>query len=184
MQGKIIFNGISRKNTSFYIRYPKIGDSTLMQDYINTISEEQTFIRFQGEKVTLEHETKFLNDQLEKISKNQAVLFLVFSDQKLIGISGIEMKDRTSKHEGVFGISVAKEFRCQGIGKILMHKVLDEAVEDIPQLKIITLGIFANNPAAFKMYENFGFKEFGRLPEGILHKGKYVDHVYMYKKVR
>jgi hypothetical protein len=29
-----------------------------------------------------------------------------------------------------------------------------------------------------------GFIEFGRLPGGVLHRGQYVDDVYMYKRVR
>jgi len=33
------------------------------------------------------------------------------------------------------------------------------------------------------MYEKFGFKKYGCLPGGVLHKGKYVDHLYMYKKL-
>ena len=33
------------------------------------------------------------------------------------------------------------------------------------------------------MYEKFGFTEYGNLPEGIKHKGKYINHIYMYKKI-
>ena len=30
----------------------------------------------------------------------------------------------------------------------------------------------------------FGFKEYGKLPAGVLHRGQYVDHIYMYKEVK
>ena len=121
---------------------------------------------------------------LEKIEKKKAIQLLVFLDDKLIGISGIEMEDKTSAHEGVLGISIAKEYRRQGIGKKLIKLVIDEAIKNLPQARIITLGVFGNNPLAMGMYKKFGFKEFGKLPEGILYKGQYVDHIYMYKKVR
>jgi len=34
------------------------------------------------------------------------------------------------------------------------------------------------------MYQKFGFVEYGRLPEGVLHNHTYVDTVYMYRKMR
>ena len=36
---------------------------------------------------------------------------LVFYDNKLVGSSGVEMKDKAQKHIGNFGISIAKDSR-------------------------------------------------------------------------
>ncbi len=182
MKEKIVYQGKTKKGNHIIIRYPNKDDARAMCNYINTLSKEQTFIRFQGEEVSLENETKYLNSQLEKIEKKQAVQLLVFFGNQLIGISGIDMKDKTESHEGSFGISIAKEFRGEGIGKKLMELVIEEAKNNLSQLKIITLGVFGNNPLASAIYKKFGFKEFGTLPEGILHKGEYINHVYMYKK--
>jgi RimJ/RimL family protein N-acetyltransferase len=184
MEGKIVFEGLSSKGNKIIIRYPVKGDVEQMRDYINSLSKEQTFIRFQGEQVTLGHETKYLNRQLKRIVKKTTVELFVFCNNKLIGISSIDMKDKTESHEGVFGISIANEYRGEGIGKIFMKMVLEEAERHMPQLRIITLGIFGGNVIAKSMYEKFGFKEYGRLPKGVLHKGKYVDHIYMYKNIR
>ena len=41
-----------------------------------------------------------------------------------------------------------------------METTLNEAEKELNGLKLITLGVFSNNPAAIKMYQNFGFKEF------------------------
>ncbi|MDO8461110.1 MAG: GNAT family protein [bacterium] len=183
MEEKIVYRGKTKKGNNIIIRYPNKDDARAMCDYINILSHEQTFIRFQGEEVSLENEVKYLNSQLEKIEKKQAVQLLVFCDKLLIGISGIDMKDKTESHEGLFGISIAKEFRREGIGKKLMELVIEEAKNNLSQLKIITLGVFGNNPLAIAIYKKFGFKEFGTLPEGILYKEKYIDHIYMYKKV-
>ncbi|OGH11222.1 MAG: hypothetical protein A2857_00980 [Candidatus Levybacteria bacterium RIFCSPHIGHO2_01_FULL_36_15] len=120
---------------------------------------------------------------LEKIKQRKAVQLLVFSKSQLIGISDINMMIEATAHQGVFGITIAKDYRGQGIGKKLMEWILKEAQTKLPQLRIITLGVFGNNPRAYQMYKKFGFQEFGRLPEGILHKGNYIDHIYMYKKV-
>lgn len=94
------------------------------------------------------------------------------------------MKDKTESHEGVFGLSVASEFRGEGIGSLVMKLTLEEALKNMLELKIITLGVFSNNSLAMDIYKKFGFIEYGRLPKGVLHRGQYVDHIYMYKNVR
>ena len=184
MKRKIIFEGISKKGNKIVVCYPTKDDAQIFCDYINTLSKEKTFVRFQGEEISLEDETKYLNAQLEKIARKQTVELLVFCNNKLIGISSIDMKDKTESHEGVFGISIAKEYRGEGIGKKFMQLVLEEAEKNIPQLRIITLGVFGDNPLAKRIYEKFGFKEYGKLPKGSLHKDEYVDHIYMYRNAK
>jgi len=121
---------------------------------------------------------------LKKIEKNLAVKLLTFYKRQLIAISDIRPLDNIESHIGSFGITVANEYRSQGIGKLLTELVLTEAKNNLKQIRIVRLGVFANNPIAKIMYEKFGFKEYGNLPEGIKHKDKYIDHIYMYKKIR
>ena len=52
--GKVAYQGKTSKGKELIIRYPNKDDAQLMREYINTLSEERTFIRFQGEKVSLE----------------------------------------------------------------------------------------------------------------------------------
>lgn len=181
--GKVVYQGTTSKG-NIIIRYPKDSDAKAMTNYINTISQEKTYIRFQGESMTLEEEAKYLHDQLKKIETQRTVQLLTLHEDKIIGISAVDVKDKTESHEGVFGISLLKEYRGVGLGKLLMNLVMKEAKDYLPQLRIVTLGVFGHNSLAYEMYSKFGFKEFGRLPEGALHRGEYVDHVYMYKKIR
>jgi len=183
-EGKIIFKGNSHQDKEIIIRYPRKDDARMMWEYINTISKERTFISFQGEEVSLDQEGKFLNSQIEKITKHLSVQLLVICEGKVIGISGIEMKERIEKHIGVFGISIAKDFRGEGIGSNLMQYVLNEAEKNISQLEIIILGVFANNDLAKNMYQKFGFSEYGNLPKGIKLEDGYADHIFMYKVLR
>ena len=183
MQVKVVFEGKSDKGVDIIIRYPIKDDAKTMYEYINTLSTERTFIRFQGEQVSLEHETKFLNSQLERIAKEESVQLHVLSGNKIIGISEIDMKDKVERHVGALGISIAKEYRGQGIGSLLMKLVIEEAIKNIPQLRIITLGVFSNNSLAKDMYKKFGFVEYGNLPSGVKLGDKYVGHIYMYKKL-
>ncbi len=183
MGENVVYKGKTLKDRDIIIRYPTHNDAREMCRYINELSKEQTFVRFQGEEITLEHESKFLSDELEKIKNKKAVQLLVFYSSVLIGIAAIDLKDKTESHEGVFSLSVAKDFRGEGVGKLLMKLTLEEAIKNLTDLKIITLGVFGDNDLAYKLYEKFGFKEYGRLPGGSKHKDQYVDHIYMYKKV-
>lgn len=184
MDEKIVFQGSSSKGKNLIIRYPNNHDAAAMCEYINTLSIERTFIRFQGEQVSLDEEEKYLREQLEKIKNRKAILLLTFCNNKLIGVSRVDMEDRTSRHVGTFGISVAKDFRGEGIGKILMEKVLEEAEKTLRDLKIITLGVFSSHPMAIKMYKTFGFQEYGVLPGGIFRNNTYEDHICMFKKIK
>jgi len=102
----------------------------------------------------------------------------------VVGVAEVGMKDLVEQHVGAFGISIAKAYRGEGIGALLLETVLKEAVATIPQLRIIILEVFSDNTLAIAWYKKSGFVEYGRLPEGVLHKNTYVDAIYMYKKVR
>lgn len=184
MEGKIVFQGKSDKGKQLIIRYPTKADLNAMWEYINTLSKEKTFIRYRGEKISLKEESEFLTKELEEIAKNQAIFLLAFYKEKLIGASGIDMKDKIEKHLGVFGVTIAKEFRGEGIGSILMENVINEAVKKLSDLEIIILGVYKNNVLAKQMYKKFGFLEYGTLPKGIKLEDGYVDHTFMYKIIR
>lgn len=183
MKRQLVDNFQLKDGREIFFRYPKIEDAEDMTRYINTLSKEQTFIRFQGEQLTLDQETEYLSKLLKKIQENTAVQILAFYQNKLIAITEISLGIGVEKHVGTFGITVAYEFRGLGIGKKMMQSVLDKA-KSLSGLKIITLGCFSDNEVAQKMYEDFGFKKFGSLPGGVMHKEHFDDHIYMYKRVR
>jgi len=181
--GKVIFEGKTSKGAQITIRYPKADDLADLLAYINTLSAERTFISFQGEQLTEEKEKKFLDSILEKISKGEDVHLLAFSNNQLIGVANVSPRERNAKHTARFGISIAKEFRHVGIGRLLMEKVLAEAKKNLSGLKTITLDVFANNSTAIQMYKKFGFKQYGLLPEGVVHQNEFIDKILMYKNV-
>jgi ribosomal protein S18 acetylase RimI-like enzyme len=182
--GQTVFQGRISDGKDILIRYPQEGDAEQMRDYINTLSREQTFITFQGEQISLEDEIKYLNDQLQKIKDQKTVQLLVVCNNQVVGNAEINLKDKTESHEGVLAISIAKEFRGKGLGEELMRVTLEEAEKNLPELRIITLSVFEENVAATEMYRKLGFKEYGRLPDGSLYKGQYVDDIFMYKKIK
>jgi RimJ/RimL family protein N-acetyltransferase len=184
MEGKVVHLGKTKDGEQFIVRYPKAGDARAMLEYINAISKEQTMILFQGEQLTLDFEINYVREQIEKFKEKRAVQLLTMVGDKVIGSSGLEMKDRSERHKGEFGITIAKEYRGQGLGKLLMEQVLEEAKRSIPHLRKVILSVFAINEPAIAMYKGYGFIAYALLPEGLIYKDKYEDQIYMYKNVR
>lgn len=181
--GEIVYRGISDKGIGYILRYPKIEDLPDLLEYINELSREESFILFQGKQLTLEEEKEWLEGQLKKMEEGVGITLVVEIEGKVVGDAEVDMKANAEAHVGSFGIALAKEYRHQGIGRVFMEKIIEEAIKNLEGLKIVILGVFEDNPIAKKIYEEFGFKEYGRLPKGLLHRGEYISHIQMYKEV-
>jgi RimJ/RimL family protein N-acetyltransferase len=165
-------------------RYPKSSDMDMILRYGNRISKERTFLSLQGQRISVASGRAYLEKSLQGMKGKKTIHILVLSKGRLCGHADLHVVNPGSgKHTGAFGISMAKEFRNMGLGRILMELVLREARKNIRGLEIITLGVFGDNDVAKRMYRKFGFKRFGILPRGDLHAGKHVAHELMYKNV-
>lgn len=179
---KIVWEGHSKQGKNILIRLLHQNDAASLCRYMNALSRERTFIRFQGEQFTLEEETAYITGQLQRMEQNQTIHLVALCEGTVVGVAEVSGKDLVEKHVGVLGISVAQPYRGEGIGALLLETVLNAAAQ-LPHLRLIMLEVFSDNTLAIAMYQKFGFVEYGRLPEGILHNQAYVDTVYMYRKV-
>ncbi len=181
---QVIFEGQTKSGKPIIIRYPQIEDAEQLTKYINKLSAEQTFIRFQGEQQTIDQERSWIQEFINKIQNQMGMSLYAIVDNQIVGVCDINMRDRIESHIGVFGLTVAKEYRNEGVGSLLIKIMLEHAPMVIPRLEIVELSVFANNPIAINLYKQMGFEEYGSLPKGILHRGEYIDHLYMFKEVR
>jgi len=180
-----VYKRITKKGLSVIIRYPKQSDLESIHRYFNTLSKERTYLSEQGEHISRSEHQKYLSDKLKRIQKKKTVWFLVFHNNTLIGSSTISLFDkRAFFHVGEFLISIARKYRGKGVGELLLKTVILESKKTLKSLKILILEVFGNNNTAINMYKKFGFKPYGKLPEGVLHRKKYVDDVLMYKRIR
>ena len=92
--GTIVYQGKSKSRKDFIIRYLTKDDTQILLDYINTLSKEKTFIRFQGEQLTLEEEQQFVDKNLKGILEDKVIQLLALSNNRLIGVSGIYMSEK------------------------------------------------------------------------------------------
>lgn len=88
-------------------------------------------------------------------------------------------RQRVIAHHGRFGISVDESWRGHGVGTALIRALLDWATPH-PTLEKITLGVYATNHAAIRLYHRMGFREEARREKFFkVGPGNYVDDVQM-----
>ncbi|MBI2013567.1 MAG: GNAT family N-acetyltransferase [Candidatus Colwellbacteria bacterium] len=180
---KIVWRGkIDGKD--IIIRYPKISDAKTARNFINKISKEKSFLMIQGKQLSLKEEKKLLKKWIKDIKRKSMIKLMALHKNEIIGSTDIHLNSGAQKHIGGLGAAVAKDFRGKGLGKLLMKLLLQESRENLKELKIITLEVFAINKIAKNLYKKFGFKEYGRLPRGLFRRNKYTDGILMYKKIR
>lgn len=180
--GKIIKTFKTKKGKEIVIRYLKWEDLDELTRYINKLSAEDTFVTFSGEKIAKEEEGKTLANWFLAIEKGYKVVLGCFFKKKLVALSNVnrnfDNRER-GRHVGIFGISVEKEFREEGIGFELAKTIIEEAKNKITGLKMVVLDVYGINNRAINLYRKLGFKEYGVLKAGIFYKGKYIDEVKM-----
>lgn len=180
--GKVVKTFVTKKRKEIVIRYPKWEDLEELTFYINKLSREDTFILFSGEKITKEEEGKTLANWFLAMEKGDKVILGCFYKEKLVGLANVDRNidyRKRGRHIGGFGVSVVKEFRGEKIGFELTKTIIKEAKKKITGLRMIILDVFEPNKIGQNLYKKLGFVEYGRLPQGIFYKGKYIDEVKM-----
>jgi RimJ/RimL family protein N-acetyltransferase len=85
------------------------------------------------------------------------------------------------RHTGHVGSMYARDaFKGKGVGDALLQALLDHAATCVEQ---VALTVTAENVRAIRLYERFGFREYGRIPRSIFYDGRYYDDVEMIRPV-
>lgn len=168
----------TKKGRKVLLRVPREKDVDQLMDYINALVEEDTFIS-NNKKVTRDEEEKYVKKRIRAIEKRKGFNILAEYEEEIIANGGVERLGMRREHVGELGITVAKEFRNEGLGTILIEELLRLSKEFL-KLKLVYLYVFANNKRARNFYQKMGFKETGRIPKVILYKGKFIDQVFMW----
>jgi RimJ/RimL family protein N-acetyltransferase len=165
------------------IRYPKISDWKPAQKYINNLSNEHTFILMQGNQVTQTQEKLFIQSVLLHMKMGTGIHLFITDGDNIVGSAGISLKRFAEKHVGVLGISVGLNYRDAGVGTKFINTLIAEGKLRLPNISLVTLEVFANNPRAIHMYQKNGFGEYGRLPKGLSHKNIMIDAILMHRTI-
>lgn len=120
-------------------------------------------------------------ERLEDTKKSETdIEICAFVDGTLVGSAGncmIHDREKT-RHRAEFGISIIKEFWGIGIGSALTRECIECAKKaGFLQLE---LEVVSENKNAIKLYQKYGFVEFGRNPRGFkTREGKWQELVLM-----
>jgi len=106
--------------------------------------------------------------------------FLLVADAKgIVGALSVEGgRYRKIRHVGEVGVSVAREWRGQGVGRLLMEAAI-AAARASPDLRRLSLRVFASNTPALRLYETLGFQVEGRRPGHVRIRGRDEDVLLM-----
>ena len=167
-----------KKGATGVIRRVHKDDLDEMLRYVNKLIQEDTYVLISGKPVTQEEEAKFLQNTLKEIQTKQTITLIVEVDGTFAGIASVRRDIYRKYHVGTPGISLAAEYRGQGIGKIVFETLIDEAKKI--GIRLLVLHCFENNARGLALYESLGFKRIGVIPKAVLFKGNYIGEVDLY----
>lgn len=163
-------------------RYPKISDAKDLMNLINSLVTEKTDIA-KTTLVTIQQEKAWLVNAIRSIRAKTKVILVAEIDGMVVGSCEITQDPYdVSRHVGTLGIGLTKTARGIGIGTKLIEQTMQEAKKKL-HLKMVKLYVFDSNSVAKNLYEEMGFLEIGRIPNGVYHNKKYKDDIIMAKRL-
>lgn len=161
------------------LRSAAVSDAAAMVEFLRISNEETYFMMRYPEEIMLteDEEKTILKNWEEQLNK---LLLLAWIDGEIAGSCGIApaAEHLKTKHRGRLGISVRKKYWSLGIGSLLLREILSFAKKD--GIEQVELGVYSDNLRAQKLYERFGFTEWGRLTNAYkLKDGSYRDEINM-----
>jgi RimJ/RimL family protein N-acetyltransferase len=109
-------------------------------------------------------------------------VFAAFRGGELLGIAGFAINNGAKMaHKGFLWTTfVRPHARGRGVGRRLVEAVIERAQQAV---EILQLTVVSENAPARRLYEAFGFVEYGLERHGLKVDGRYFDEVLMAKEL-
>jgi RimJ/RimL family protein N-acetyltransferase len=166
-------------NTEVTIREADPADAEQLIAYVQGLVEEPdvNVALSPGEfNLTVAEEQQILANSI--VTDNSAFFVAEIGGQIIGELSCIGGKRQANRHTVLLGISVAREWRNQGVGSKLMDRAIEWA-RHTGFVSRIELAVFARNEMAIHLYQNYGFVVEGRRRKAIYRSGEYLDDLIM-----
>ncbi|HUL34957.1 MAG TPA: GNAT family N-acetyltransferase [Candidatus Eisenbacteria bacterium] len=105
-------------------------------------------------------------------------VFGAFDGPQLVGIAAFGVfTGRKDAHKGwLRAMYVRPANRRTGVSRLLVQAVLDAARTRVEQIQ---LAVVSTNIPAIRLYQSFGFTQYGLEPRALKHHGIYSDEILM-----
>lgn len=128
----------------------------------------------EGLPVTIEQERAYL-EQMH--CAERSVHYGAWKDGELVGSASLSGLPRRMSHYADMALAVVKEQWNQGIGGMLLEKLIEYAHQ--AEIEVIRLEVRGDNAGAIHLYEKYGFRREGRLPAYFKIGTEYIDFEVM-----
>lgn len=160
------------------LRSPDEDDAPRLLDYLDAVRRESTGILFspEDELPTL----KWERDWIQSRRQGSGVNILAENEAgRMIALCGIACGARQRvAHGGDVGISIRADWCDRGLGTLLMQELIAWARRQ-PDIEVLTLSVYSDNPRAMRVYEKVGFTRDGQRRWQCKRDGRYIDDVIM-----
>ena len=150
----------------------RIQDAQQLLHFLKQIGSESDNLTFgeEGIPVTLKEEEDYLAAAYDS---RDCLLLLAKHHGKIAGNANLTRLPRRMKHRGELSISIARDYWNQGIGTMLLTKIIAFAKEH--DFEFIDLEVRSDHHAAIHLYQKFGFQKTGIRPAFFKINGHYFD---------
>ena len=164
---------------NYIVRETEARDASALLDHIHKVASETDNLSFGKDdfNISSEKEARFI-DRFKNSSRD---LMLVALDGETVVGNGIIEREKIKRfsHRAELSITVLKDYWGQGIGSLLMKKMLDFCKES--GVSVVTLYVRGDNDRAIALYRKFGFTDVGTFRNYFSIDGKLHDALFMQK---
>ena len=165
---------VLRDGSEATVRSATVDDAGALLAHVNEIGAEEVYILTERSSKSLDEERAWI----ASYDGQRGQLFVATIGGELVGSADISRgrwaKDRHVAH---LGIALQRRARGKGLGRALMQACLDWA--RAAGVRKVTLGVFATNERARRLYQSLGFVEEARLRGAVVLQGALVDDLVM-----
>ncbi len=120
-------------------------------------------------KVEDDYEKKWAKKEFYSFISNQDNIFIISHPNPVGYLKAIVTKDEIE----IISILIDKKFRKAGIGKSLLNRLLNIALEK--KIQNVFLEVSVENQIAINLYKKFKFIKVGKRKNYYFQNGKYID---------
>ena len=163
-----------RDGRSVTVRRAVPDDAQRILEHVNRVAAEGVYIMTERLRHSLEEEREILRG-----FDGQAGLFLValVADELVATADFRRGAQAKNAHTASLGIAIRKELRGLGLGRAMLEEGIRWARS--VGIRKLTLGVFATNEPAIRLYRSLGFVEEGRLRGQVILGGIPVDELLL-----